>query len=84
MLDCNDKPVVSPPGVDLPLSPAEAQTVFRALIDYRRILQTSAIRDSALVRPEIDRVDVISERLSLGYFLSPAQPTLQGVDGGDR
>lgn len=82
MADCNEEPAS---GYNLPLSASEAQTVFRALIDYRRILEASAIRDSALVRPEIDRVDAISERLSLGYFLSPAEPVLEvAAAGGAR
>ena len=52
----------------LHLTEAECQATFRALIEYRRILKLSEIKDSMLVNSEISAVDSISEKLSLAYF----------------
>lgn len=54
--------------IELRLSDKEAQAVFRALLDYRKILTWSAIADTAVVQDEISFVDGVSERLSLQTF----------------
>lgn len=48
----------------LRLEDVEIQTVMRALIQYRLGLVTSPI-DQNILAPEVQRVDAISERLSL-------------------
>ncbi len=52
----------------LPLTDREATTLFRSLLDYRRLLELSAIRDTVLVDAEIHIVDRLSERISLASF----------------
>jgi len=54
----------------LPVSDEDAQTIQRALIDYRRLLtlSTYAAIDGATVDREVRRVDAIAERLSLHVF----------------
>ncbi len=51
----------------LSLSGREVQAAFRALIEYRRILKLSEIKGSGLVRPEINAVDSLSEKISLAF-----------------
>jgi hypothetical protein len=55
----------------LSLTEREIQAAFRALIEYRRILELSAIRDSGIIRPEIDAVDTLSEKISLAFHCAP-------------
>jgi hypothetical protein len=55
----------------LSLTEREIQAAFRALIEYRRILELSAIRDSGIIRPEIDAVDSLSEKISLAFHYPP-------------
>jgi hypothetical protein len=50
------------------LTEAECQAAFRSLIEYRRILKLSEIRDSMLITSELNAVDAISEKLSLAFF----------------
>jgi len=50
---------------DLPLTPREAQCLFRALLDYRRSLTYSQIFDSAVVREEMDAADEVMARINL-------------------
>lgn len=52
---------------NLSLTESEAQAAFRALIEYRRILKFSEIKDARLIRPEIDAVDSLSEKISLAF-----------------
>jgi hypothetical protein len=52
----------------LPLSDRDAQTIFRALLEYDRVLSWSHIRDSALVHPELMRARELQERLSLIHW----------------
>lgn len=52
----------------LHLTDRETQAVFRALVDYRRILEASDLRDSSVVWVEILAVDSVSEKISLLYF----------------
>jgi hypothetical protein len=51
----------------LALTESEAQAAFRALIEYRRILKFSEIKDARIIRPEIDAVDSLSEKISLSF-----------------
>lgn len=51
--------------LDLPLTPREAQCVFRALLDYRRSLNYSQIFDTQVVREEIDAADEVMARINL-------------------
>jgi hypothetical protein len=53
------------------LTDAESQGVFRALIEYRRLLKLSEIRDSMLITSELNAVDSVSEKLSLAFFYPP-------------
>jgi hypothetical protein len=55
----------------LSLTESEVQAAFRALIEYRRILELSAIKDSGIIRPEIDAVDSLSEKISLAFHYAP-------------
>ena len=52
----------------LHLTPEESQAVFRSLIEYRRLLKLSEIRDSMLITSELNAVDSVSEKLSLAFF----------------
>lgn len=52
----------------LPVSDGEAQTLFRALLDYQRSLEYSQIFDSSVVRQEQARVQTLIERISLTSF----------------
>lgn len=63
----------------LPLSLSEADTVRRALMDYRRLLTLSsyAAIDESTILPEVHRVDALSERLNLCVFYDE----LTGGDG---
>lgn len=51
----------------LSLTDREVQAVFRGLIDYRRILKLSEIREASIVREEINAVDSVSEKISLAF-----------------
>jgi hypothetical protein len=68
----------------LPVSDKDAQTIQRALIDYRRLLtlSTYAEIDVATVDAEIRRVDTLAERLSLNVFY--ADYNHEGDDYGRR
>ena len=52
----------------LPISDRDAQTMMRALLEYEMALNYSAIRDTALVQPELIRARDLQERLSLTSF----------------
>jgi hypothetical protein len=54
--------------ITLTLTPAESQALHRALCDYRKILEFSALRESTLVGAELTQVDNIEEKLSLQFF----------------
>ena len=56
----DDTPTLSP-------TQREIQAAFRALIEYRRILKLSEIRDSVSVFEEIAAVDSLSEKISLAF-----------------
>lgn len=59
------------PDVTITLSSREAHAVFRALLEYRRLLSLSLLRERSegLVQAEIARVDSVSEKISLAdYF----------------
>lgn len=51
----------------LSLSEREVQAAFRSLIEYRRILVLSELRDSTPVFEEIAAVDSLSEKISLAF-----------------
>ena len=51
----------------LSLSEREVQAAFRALIEYRRYLDLSAIRDAESVRTEIVAIDTLAEKISLAF-----------------
>ena len=52
----------------LHVSERDCLAIFRALLEYDRILQYSAISDSALVSAELHRVRDLQERINLMAF----------------
>jgi hypothetical protein len=56
------------PVRSLPLSDRDAQTIFRALLEYDKILSWSLIKDSELVRPELLRARELQTKISLTSF----------------
>ena len=52
----------------LHISERDALSLFRALLEYDKILQYSAIADSALVSAELQRVRELQERINLITF----------------
>jgi hypothetical protein len=54
----------------LPISLRDAQTIHRALIDYRKLLIFSAYGrpEDAVISDEVRRVDALQERLSINVF----------------
>lgn len=50
------------------ISDLDGISLFRALVEYDRILELSMIADTALVSAELHRVRAIQERLSLLSF----------------
>jgi len=58
----------------LSLSESEVQCVFRALIEYRKSLDLSALRDSTYVFEEIAAADAVSEKISLNFHYPIGAP----------
>jgi hypothetical protein len=56
------------PVRSLPLSDRDAQTIFRALLEYDRVLSWSLIKDTALVHPELMRARELQTKISLTSF----------------
>lgn len=50
------------------LTDAEMMAVFRSLVDYRRALELSALRDSEIVGDEILAVDAVTEKIGLAFY----------------
>ena len=53
---------------ELPINEKDCVALFRALLEYDKILRLSAIRDSVLVSAELYRVRDLQERLSLIHW----------------
>lgn len=51
----------------LSLTEKETQAAFRSLLEYRRLLKFSELRDSGAVFGEIEAVDSLSHKISLAY-----------------
>ena len=52
----------------------EVQTIWRSLIEYKRILDLSAVRDADLVQPEQERVAHVLDVVSLSFFYPEIRP----------
>jgi len=53
---------------DFHIDERDCTSIFRALLEYDKILRLSAIRDSVLVSAELYRVRDLQERLSLIHW----------------
>ena len=68
-IDSDDAPAsrIGEETFRLDLTEKEIQALFRAAIDYRRLLEFSALKDSTLVGAEMSHIDSVSEKISLSF-----------------